>query len=249
MTIVALVRDRLQAAFPIVETDEGFAVQTPVIYPSNSTVSVYVSGGETQCVVTDGAGAYRQAISHGARITDAELWLKSLLRNSELSATDKGVIVSPRIAIDDVPWAVTLVARASARAAFHAVENHVKRSERDVAGTAFNALAATFGGPNVSRDVAYAGASNRSYRFDFSVPASGRPLLVDIVNPHPNSVNAKAVAHIDLSKLGSRMPKHAIVFDPKDDWDAADINLLKDAARLLPINNLGRELMAYRTMN
>ncbi|MFO1237250.1 MAG: hypothetical protein U1F24_09595 [Alphaproteobacteria bacterium] len=249
MSVAELVRTQLREGFPITEMGDSVAVSTPVLYPSNSNVTVHISGGAAHCVVSDGGGATRHALSHGATIPDASAWLRGLLKNSQMRAS-AGMIVSPQIEFRELPWAIALVARASAEAVVNAIENHMKRLVRDLSGETYDVLAKAFGPSNVAHEVAFAGASNRRYHFDYGV-AIGRKsqLLLDVVSPNANSVNAKAIAHIDVSHLTKNAPKRAIVYDPDQDWDAADINLLNEAGLLLPIAALAREIPTYARMH
>jgi hypothetical protein len=234
-------------AFAPIPDADGVLVPTPILYPSNGHVVVHVSGGAHTCVVSDRGDALRTARSHSVEIPDVDHWLSITLRGSFLHHSH-GQITSGEMKLDDVFAGISLVARAASDAVRYAID-HYKPLEDTIYERTYREMKGKFGTPNVSRETNIAGASNRNYRFDFAAPIGPRLLVLDTVVPNANSVNAKAIAHIDVGNLKDTAPFHAIVYDNDADWDASDINLLQSAAQLLPIARLSKELGRYEKLN
>ncbi len=237
----------ISSAFAPVPDADGVLVPTPILYPSNGNVVVHVSGGSRTCVVSDRGDALRNARAHAVEIPNIDHWLTLSLRGSSLRGVS-GQITSSEMKLEDVFSGIALVARAASDAVRYAIE-HYKRSDETIYDRTYRELTARFGAPNVSRQTTAIGASNRNYHFDFAAPIGARLLLIDTVLPNANSVNAKAIAHIDVGNLKEKSPFHSIVYDADADWDASDINLLQSAAQLLPVGRLSKELGRYEKLN
>ena len=249
MSALEEIRDQILSSLAPSAWENGVLVPTPVLYPSNSNVVVYVTGGAKSCVVSDRGDALRVARAHGAEISDADQWLRNVLRGSFLHSSS-GDITSGEMEVKNVLAGIALVARAAATAVSYAIEHYVPRKEITIQQRALTELKRRFGPSQISRSVSARGASDRHYSFDFSIVSIGpKPLLLDTVSPNPNSINAKAVAHIDLENLQEKAPMHAIIYDQSADWDAAEINLLQSAAQLLPVSRLSQELNRYAHIN
>ena len=237
----------ISAAFAPIPDADGLLVATPILYPSNGNVVVHVSGGSRTCVVSDRGDALRNARAHAVEIPNVDHWLTQTLRGSFLHHSS-GQITSGEMKLDDVFAGIALVARAAADSVHYAIE-HYKRPEETIYDRTYHELKKRFGTPNISRQTTVAGASNRNYHFDFAAPIDSRMLLLDTVLPNANSVNAKAIAHIDIGNLKGGAPFHAIVYDGDADWEASDINLLQSAAQLLPVAHLSKELGRYEKLH
>lgn len=249
MTAPTTMLRHVSNALSPIQDDEGVIVPTPVLYPSNGNVVVYVSGGQGTCVVSDRGDALRNARAHGVEIPNVERWLGQVLKGSALRHSKGGHITAGRFKLDDVFAGISLVARAATTAVEYAIQ-HYRPSEIGISERVNRDLIQRFGPHRVSREAVASGLSKRNYRFDFAISELGqRPLLLDTVTPNANSVNAKAIAHIDLAGLGEKAPLHAMIFDDTVGWEAADINLLESAAQLLPASQLQKALVRYEQLH
>lgn len=245
---IRIMQEKVASAFAPVADEDGVLVRTPVLYPSNGNVVVHITGGADKCIVSDRGDALRNAHAHGVEIPNVDQWLNTIIKGSFLHAS-KGHITSGELQLKDVFAGIALVARAASTAVFYAVDRY-KPETVTVHERAHQQLVGRFGLAHVSREAVAVGESTRSYHFDFAVRSIGpKPLLLDTVMPNPNSVNAKAIAHIDVAKLGDKAPLHAIIYDEGADWEAADINLLQSAAQLLPVSRLSTELGRYERLH
>jgi len=241
-------QEAIASALAPVADEDGILVPTPVLYPSNGNVVVHVTGGANKCIVSDRGDALRNARAHGVDIPNVDQWLSTVIKGSFLRAS-KGHITSGELNLQDVFVGIALVARAASAAVFYALDRY-KPATVTVRDRALSQLIGRYGAAHVSREAVAVGESTRSYRFDFAVRSIGpKPLLLDTVVPNPIAVNAKAIAHIDISKLGTKAPSHAIIYDETADWEAADINLLQSSAQLLPVSRLATELGRYERLH
>ena len=99
-------------------------------------------------------------------------------------------------------------------------------------------LYSTFPTQHVKRDVHVQGMTTRPYRFDAEIMIGGGcRLLIDPVTQDANSIYSRQVAHFDVGRLKDRRIIQRIVYDDRDHWNAADLNLLQTAATmsLIPI--------------
>src|ERR1700674_4477671 len=115
------IRDAL-AQFAICEDNgESIAVPTQCLYPSNGTVTVFVTGGPNGWVVSDEGRAIQEIMAHGLDVpSNVEPFLRPFAQPQGLRI--KGTkIHTPVIPADALAGAISLVANASSLAAFHGV--------------------------------------------------------------------------------------------------------------------------------
>jgi hypothetical protein len=224
---------------------EHVAFATHCLYPSNKAVTVYISGGANECVVSDYGGAVDEISTAGLSIPDTNKMLRQFCRPVGLNVSH-GQIVSPPVPITACMSAVVAVANASRDAAMWGVANLKPRRKRNLVAEISNILGRHFAADKIRASEAITGASNRRYEIDWVIPLSStRKLLIDSVLPEPNSVNAKAVAHMDIH--GSNGKDQAtlvslLAYDDDDEWKSSDLRLLQMAGKLTPISSMDRTI-------
>ncbi len=235
MSKIDYIRNSLQQFAEVFEDGERFAVPTQCLYPSNDCVVVYVYGGENECVVSDGGGALDEISSHGITVENPMKLLKQF-------SIGRGIITNgQKVFTNRVPWealvsAIVLVANASAEAANWAVDNMKPKVRRNIKSALLSTLCLYYSRDRIKTDERLTGKSARSYRFDNVVMiGEGKKLLVDAVIPEPGSVNARVVAHLDVSRNEDSNVIQRIVYDDDDKWSSADLNILQMAAELVPL--------------
>ena len=62
-------------------------------------------------------------------------------------------------------------------------------------------------------------------------------MAVDAVFKDTSSINARTIAHLDVKNTGDESIIQSIVYDDSDQWEAANLNLMRMAAPLLPFSN------------
>lgn len=220
------------------ETDERVSIPTHCLYPSNTAVTVYVSGGPTGAQVSDEGRAVDELSTHNRFVQDPDRFLRRFCRPAGLSS-EKGKIYSPIVPQGQLAAAVLHVANASAAAVHWGFENIKLRQRRDLRKALQDILDRSFPKDRIQADWKMSGHSTRAYHFDHIIRmANDHILLIDAVLPDANSINSHAIAHLDIHRLEDEHIKQQMVFDDEEDWKSADLNLLQTTATLVPLSNI-----------
>lgn len=241
-----LVQEAMTSLTKCVDEGNRVAVPTHYLYPSRSSVTVYVSPAQHGMYsVSDNGGAIDTISAHGFNLEDPDKFLLPFCRDDGLHAND-GKIITPRVPIGALPIAVVAVADASAKAAYQGVHGIKPKGRRDLVGSVRRELATRFSQDRVREGEKVIAESSRQYKFDFKV-VLGREqiLLVDAVLPDPNSINAKAAAHIDVGRLEDQRIIRRIVYDPSGDWQSADLNFLQSISKTVSLSSFGAALVPF----
>ncbi len=245
-TLSHLVQEAMSSLTQCVDEGNRVAVPTHYLYPSRSSVTVYVTSvHHGMYVVSDNGGAIDTISAHGFDVEDPDKFLLPFCRGDGLHAND-GKIITPRLAIGAIPIAVLAVADASAKAAHQGVHNTKPKGRRDLVGAVRHELAQRFHGDRVREGERFLAASSRQYKFDFRVQLEKKQtLLVDAVLPDPNSINAKVAAHIDVGRLEDKNIIQRIVYDPAANWNSADLNFLQSVSKTIALSSFGPALNPF----
>lgn len=226
--------------------DGLWAVPTHCLYPSNGTVTAFLTGGPTNgFVVSDNGGAMRILTSRGIVLPDPDAMLMPFCRRRGLHPA-KGAIVTRQVPVEALATAVIMVANASSAAAHWGLQKYKPRQHRDVKKALREVLRARYSSEHLRSHVSLIGDSTRRYTFDHVVALDGRDLVLDAVVPDGNAVNAKTIAHLDLARRNDPKLIQRIVYDEADEWRAADLNLMKSAAPIVQIGHLGASIDQLR---
>lgn len=218
------------------------AIPTQCLYPSNKSVTVYVSGGEHSCVVSDNGGAVDEITGAGFEIPYVHGFLSQFCRPRGLMES-KGQILSPPMPTEDVAAGIVAVANASSEAATWGMHNLKPRRKRNLMAELSALLGRLFVPEHILAREAITGASNRRYHIDYAVRMPlDHLLLIDTVLPEASSINAKVVAHLDIQRTQNSRYESLLTYDDEDEWKASDLGLLRTAARLVPISALDVQL-------
>lgn len=223
------------------------AVPTSCLYPSNAAVTVYVRGGSKfGAIVSDEGRAVDELTACNREILDADRFLSRFCRRGGLRAKN-GKITSPRVGVEQLAASIAFVANASAEAATWGLQSLKLRSRRNLRKDLETILGRTFPSEHITRDRRIEGKSTRSYRFGTVIRLEQeRLLLVDPVTPDPNSINAHAIAHLDVNQREDDNILQRLVYDDEDGWRASDLNLLQMAATLVPFSRFEELLSNFR---
>ena len=238
MNELEFVREALSSFLGVEQSAERVAVATHCLYPSNAGVTVFVSGGPNAAIVSDEGGAIDELSTHNRMVLGPDKFLRRFCRSSGLKA-EQGKIYSPAVPAEKLHSAVVLVANASAAAAHYGV-GHIKlHHRRDLRKELRGILERSFERDRVETDRELVGNSSRPYRFDHVIRINANRLLViDAVLAEANSINAHAIAHIDLGQVEDENIVQRMVYDDQDEWRSADLNLLQMASTLVPLSGL-----------
>lgn len=220
------------------------AITTECMFPSNGYVTVYVSGGENECVVSDNGDTLRVVQSHGIEVKNLARWLNPFCKRSGLHH-EHGRLETPKIPVSRLASAVPLLANTAAMAARHAVENFSAENKDDILDKIHQSLKEFYGKERVARDVAFAGESLRKYEFDFLVQTDANQRIIsDFVKPVTGSINAKVAAHLDVGRLDDSNLTQALIYDAQREWSASDLTFLRSTAHLMPLRQIDRGFTA-----
>ena len=128
MNVLESMQERISSALAPVLDKDGILVPTPVLYPSNGNVVVYITGGLKSCVVSDRGDVLRTVRAHGVNIPNVNQWLGHTLKGSFLKASNGAITTGP-IKSDDVLAGISLVARAASKAVAYAIETYMELDE------------------------------------------------------------------------------------------------------------------------
>ena len=219
--------------------DGRTAIATHCLYPSNQTVTVYVSGGKNEIMVSDGGGSVDVMTLHGCSIPDMDKFLNRFCRTKGLKVKN-GEIYTPVLPVDAFHAAVVMVANASAAAADYGVKQKKTTSyseDRNIRNKIRQMLEDRWE-KQVETHRYLIGKSNRRYNFDHVVSLkSDTMLVVDFVTQNPAKINSKVVAHWDLGLSNDGQFLQNIVYDNEQEWESASLNLLQTVATLTPFSN------------
>lgn len=241
-----LVQEAMSSLTRCVDEGNRVAVPTHYLYPSRSSVTVYVTPvHHGMYLVSDNGGAIDTITAHGLDLDDPDRFLLPFCRNDGLHANE-GKIITPRLPIRAIPIAVVAVADASAKAAYQGVHGTKPKGRRDLVSAVRHELAQRFQRERMREGNKFQAASGRQYKFDFSVQLDReQTLLVDAVLPDANSINAKVAAHIDVGRVDDRKIIQRIVYDPEANWQAADLNFLQSVSKTIALSSFGNALNPF----
>lgn len=214
-------------------TPNGARILTHCLYPSFSSVAVYVVKFGEGFIVHDNGDAKAMAWDHGRDDRIATRYLNEQATRHGLKLTDGKLSVT----VESAEWlasGILSVANAAAAAVNSAVE-HVGRSAMVMLQEAIQqALVGTFAKSRVSVKPTRKGHSGREYEFDFAVSDAGRIVLIDAVTPYAISINSKYTAFSDVQKnLDGR---GFVVFERP--LLAPDKTLLAEVADVVPFKTM-----------
>lgn len=215
------------------DLDGGVMVSTDCLYPSMSSVVVFVEGGKENFIVHDGLGAIREAAASNVRFERADRIIRPIVAGFGLSVSQNGTITSRNAPETDIGALVLMVANASRDAANALLARYkpvVSRSAKEVVR---DILHKRFSEPRIHHRVSVDGESKR-HLFDYAVDLeNGTRLLLDIVSPDASSVNSAVVASFDIAKrsAGDQKVISRIVYDDAQNWNPQDLALLGAVGR------------------
>ena len=232
-TLTKYVSSELQPFATYVEREDAVAVPTACMYPTNAWVTVYVRGGPNGAVVSDDGQAIEELTVQNREIHNPDRFLQRFCKRAGLEVKS-GTINSPRIAGSQLPAAIAFVANASAEAVFWGMDKLRVRARRNLGEELERLLRTSLPKQTLEKDFEIEGKSARHYKFANAVRLSEKFVLIDPVFPEPSSINARGIAHMDVSQKKDDSIIQRLIYDDDEDWKAPDLNLLQMAATVVP---------------
>jgi hypothetical protein len=235
------------ANWPRSSVEDGqVLVPTHCLYPSNSTVTVWVGAGTGSYIVHDNRGALDELSSAGTQdrhsVVYSTFMVQHIIKAFGLSMDESGLIKAARVEPDELLTTIVLVANASKEAAIDLLNRFRPRLRRNIKAELASMLEVRF--PNhVSKNGTVIGKSNKPHKFDNLIRLGGdRQLILDVVTREASSINAALVAHLDVKNAEYPKIEQRIIYDDDDKWSAADLNLLKLGATPVPFSRAAEVL-------
>jgi hypothetical protein len=239
MSITAQAISTALLAWPAPLEENGeLLFPTHCLYPSNSSVTVSITGGVGSFFVNDGWGAIEEVSGAGGTFppTSAAHIVRYIVSGYGLSIDDTGLIKADRVSEAELLSTTVLVANASKDAATELLSRFRPRLRRNLKAELAKMLEIHFP-KHVRKNQIIVGASNKPHRFDNVVRLTGdKQLVLDIVTREASSINAALVAHLDVRNAMNPNIEQRIIYDDQEKWSAADLTLLKIGAAPVPFS-------------
>ncbi len=205
---------------------EYVVIPTFSVYPSNSLVQAFVSGGKSSFIVSDGGGAARTLTGAGAPSGVVAKLLKEFSKASGVKVNSEGWLYVSGVPLDGITSAMTLIIDATLDAAWSLLRRFKPAPIMDFRRDLDMALKVAFRSGMQKRGH-LVGASNKVHTFDYLLQANDNVIIaLDAVVRDASSVNAAVVAHLDVRATQRPDLRQFIIYDDMDDWDASDLALL-----------------------
>ncbi len=228
------------------EEDNHILVPTHCLYPSNSSVIVWVGRAMDSFIVHDNRGAFDEVSSSGVldrhSIVYSTFMVKHVVDAFGLAIDATGLIKVNRVDADELLNSIMLVANASKETALTLMGRFRPRLRRNIKADLASMLEIKFP-HHVERNGVVIGKSNKPHKFDNVVRLGGdRQLILDAITREASSINAALVAHLDVKNAEYPKIEQRIIYDDNDNWTAADLNLLRLGAIPVPFSRASEVL-------
>lgn len=208
------------------ETDLGARAVTHCLYPSSDPVAVCIAKRRVGYHVTDGGGAMRSAIIHGAGWKG--IFEKACKRYSVQERA--GALVAEPPSDDWLYPAILAVSNASAMAARNAVDVAASKTERGLKAAIFEQLKRVVPESKIAKNYEFRGRSGHVWGLDFAVREETLVLIKSVVQ-NGNSINSSYAAFGDIGEQEN--VSNFCVHDGDLASDSA--TLLRQVADLVPL--------------
>ncbi len=220
----------------VTDLGDGFLVSTQCLYPSNSTVSVTIRGGENSFVISDNGGAIEEIHSSGLKQTPSDRQIRSIINDLGLKVKD-GLIYSPSVSQEEIAYASVIVANAAKAVADWGLDHLRFSAPRNFRRDLSELLQAHFH-DSMKDDQPIVGFSNKPHKFGHVIyMKNDKRLLIDPVINDSSSINARVVANMDVKMKKDERIEQLIIYDDRIEWKSSDLNLLKVGADIIPFSN------------
>jgi hypothetical protein len=183
-----------------VETPGGCFIQTPLLYPSGTSVVVRIDGAGDRFFVSDNGMGYEEAngLNEAARFGSVA---RSLIAGSEIGF-DSRFLYAADATNDELVGVVAAVANVSQRAVIEVTLRHEAKKVDSDRKTLIDRLEHAFGVPRVAKDISIRGASNVEWEVTARVETRDNIVSIfDYVKRHKNSVSSTVAMFHDIARL------------------------------------------------
>lgn len=186
-------------------------VNTPLLYPSGSSVVVRLDIVGKSYFVTDMGAGYQEAEMMGAPRTYKN-HAPTIAERAGISFDEQAFFVAHGTR-EQLAGIVTTIANCSLEAAILTAHKIAEDKADNAIALLQERLVSVFTAKAVATDVEIVGASATPWRVAASVVINDHTSLFDIVSPHPTSVAAAVTKFVDIAELPSPPRRVAVVRD------------------------------------
>lgn len=235
--VTAILRAR---AAPKVAGDNCVVV-TDCYYPSFDRVRVFVSRYGAGYRVTDGGELARVVFSNGRGDGALASGLEAARLRHDLTVIGD-CLAADADSADWLPAAVLAVANGAALAANEAMGIISHSSDNSLLDAIYEAICKVVPRDRIKKSYKVRGESGKEWTVGLAITGINRPLLINSVKPHANSISS---AYTAFSDIGTRsdMLKWSVY---RDALAQTDVALMSKVSTLLPLNSL--ESSAQQTL-
>lgn len=231
MTILDLVKSSFDEWPAPSASGQQVIIPTHCLYPSNSSVTIFVEGGKSEFVVHDNGGAVEEAASSGAHFEKPHRLIGHIVRSFGLTVDSSGIIRSGVVPANRLLSTIVLVANASKEASHELLDKYKPKIRRNFRSDLATMLEIKFQ-TLVSKNPTLIGKSNKAYSFDHKIEISAdRQIILDAVMHDASSINSVVVSNLDVREAHHQGVEQFIVYDDHEKWTSSELYLLKMAAR------------------
>lgn len=207
-------------------------IPTDCYYPSSELVCAHVTKVGESYRVTDGGDLARVVRLHGrssAALTGA---MEAAASRYDL-VVDGDVLVAEAADVDWLPSAIRAIANGAAFAAYEALGVAATARDRALIDAIVAAVSKVVAYDKISTGYKAMGSSGKEWTVDLAIVGLSRPILINGVKPHPNSISANFTAFSDLDD--SDVVRWAVCREPLRPSDSA---LMSRVAKVVPLMSL-----------
>ncbi len=144
----------------------------------------------------------------------------------EASFSDHGFTIAG-IREDQLPAAIFTLANLAQQWASELIYDHEQAKEAELKVRVFDNLKRIF--TSLDKDVEMIGESNKHYHFDYQAKlSSGKFMLIDTINNHPNAIASAFMRNADVRKAGNDNYIQEGIIEHQMFWKSEDLNLLNE---------------------
>ena len=236
MTLLETVQSALERWPAPRERGGNVLVPTHCLYSSNAVVNVLVEGGREAFYAHDDAGAIQAFEAAGGYLENAPRLISGVVKRYGLKIVQGGKIITPRLSLEELPGAIALVANAARAAEAHLLDRWHPVVLRKFKEVVWELLESEFP-QRIAKDRLFIGSSNKPHKFDFVVDLGHeRHLVLDAVVPEPSAISTSVVRHLDIKQNHGPNIVQRILYDDRQPWQAADLNVLGMGATVVPFS-------------
>ncbi len=177
----------------------AYHIQTPLLYPSGSSVVVRIDGSSDRFFVSDFGMGYEE-VSMLTSALGYGVIARALIRGTGVGFDNRSFFVAEATS-DDLVGVVSAIANCSQRAVIETVIKHeVKKYDSDRA-ILIERLEFAFGKKRVERDIVIRGASLVDWEVTAQVVNDNVMSIFDYAKAHKNSVSSTVAKFHDIARL------------------------------------------------